>query len=167
MTPLDFISRYFWLMAIGATAANWVIFRKSAQKHIAENPQLQEGYAALLRGYLVWMNIPWLVMGVGCTVGGVPSVWHYFRPSDGNPYVLAWFGSVFLLWLLGTFWLFFREGAEKLARHPGAVKFASGLRSMDVTNPALIKAFWLMTLAGGVTGVAIMWLVDIPLPALH
>jgi hypothetical protein len=115
MEPFALVSRYFWLIAIMVTGINGLIFRKKARKYVEEDPQLEEGYAALLRGYMVWMNIPWVVMGIGCTGGGVPSLWHYFRPRDANPYVLAWFGSVFLLWVLGTFWLFFRNGAEKLA----------------------------------------------------
>ena len=164
MGLFDPVSKYFWLIAIIVTGINWLIFRKRAQKHMKENPQLAEGYAALFRGYIVWMNIPWVVMGIGCTVGGVPSVWHYFRPRDGNPYVLAWFGSVFFLWVLGTFWLFFRDGAETLVRHPGAMEFRYGLKSKDITNPILIKALWLLALAGGIVGVVVMWVMDIPMP---
>jgi len=164
MEPFDLISKYFWLLAIIVTVINWLIFRKRAQKYIEENPQLAEGYAVLFRGYLFWMNIPWVVMGIGCTAGGVPSVWYYFRPRDGNPYVIAWFVSVFLLWLFGTFWLFFRDGAEMLTRHPGAMEFRYGLKKKDITNPVLIKLFWLLALAGGVIAVVIMWTSNIPIP---
>ena len=164
MNPLILISEYFWLIAIIVTGINWVMFRKRAQKHIDENPELKRGYEALFRGYLLWMNIPWVIMGIGCTVGGVPSVWHYFRPRDGNPYVLAWFASVFLLWVFGTFWLLFREGAETLARHPGAMGFRYELKSKDITNPLQIRAFWLLALAGGIVGVVLMWYLDIPTP---
>lgn len=113
------------------------MFRKRAQEHIGKNPQLKEGYAALFRGYLFWMNLPWVIMGIGCTVGGIPSVWHYFRPRDGNPYVLAWFGSVFFLWVLGTFWLFLKSGAEMLAGHPGAIELRYGVKRKDLANPRL------------------------------
>lgn len=164
MEPFSLISKYFWLIAIMATGINWVGFRKRAQKYIAEKPELKEGYEALFRGYLLWMNIPWLVMGLGCTVGGVPSVWHYFRPRDGNPYVSAWFASVFFLWVFGSYWLFFRGGAETLSRHPGAIEFRYGFKSKDITSPVLIKAFWLLALTGGIVGVALMWSSDIPTP---
>lgn len=164
MEPFNLISKYFWLVAMVVTVINWFLFRKRAQKHIEENPKLAEGYAALFRGYLFWMNIPWVVMGLGCTVGGIPTVWHYFRPRDGNPYVLAWFGSVFFLWVFGTFWLFFKDGAETLARHPGAMEFRMGFKSKDITSPIFIKAFWLLALASGIVGVVVMWSVDIPIP---
>lgn len=158
------ISEYFWVFAIIVTFINWAMFRKRAQKHIDENPELKEGYEALFRGYIVWMNIPWVVMGIGCTVGGVSSVWHYFRPRDGNPYVLAWFASVLLLWVSGTFWLLFRGGAEKLVRHPGAMGFRYGFKSKDITNPTLIKSLWLLALIGGVIAAVAMWSMDIPIP---
>ena len=84
MEPFSLISKYFWLIAIIVTGLNWVMFRKRAQKHIEERPELKKGYEALFRGYLLWMNIPWVVRGIGCTVGEVPSVRPYFRSRDGN-----------------------------------------------------------------------------------
>lgn len=156
MNPLDLILRYFWLVAIAFTVVNFFTFKKTAKKHIEENHELEKGYSTLFRGYLFWMNIPWVIMGVGCTIGGIPSVWYYFRPRDGNPYVLAWFGCVFALWILGTFWLFFRGGAEILSRHPGAIEFSYGWKTKELTNPAAIKVVWLLALAGGVFGAAMM-----------
>jgi hypothetical protein len=164
MEPFNLVSKYFWLIAIIVTGMNWGMFRKRAQKRIEENPRLRDGYETLFRGYLLWMNIPWVVMGIGYTVGGVPSVWHYLRPRDGDPYVLAWFVSVFFLWVFGTFWLMFGGGAETLARHPGAMEFRYGLKSKDITSPALIKTFWLLALTGGIIGVVLVWFMDIPTP---
>jgi hypothetical protein len=160
-----FVSKYFWFLAIIGTAINWLRFRNRAQKHIKENPQLAEGYATLLRGYLFWMIMPWVVMGIGCTVGRVPSVWNYFRPRDRNPYVLAWFASVFFLYLLGTFWLFFQGGAEKLAQHPGAVEFRFGwFKRKDITNTAWIKFFWILMLTGTLIALVIMCTSDFSIP---
>ena len=167
MNLFDVVSQYFWLICIMLTVINWMSFRKRAQKYIEENPELKEGYEELFRGYLRWVSMPWLVMGFGCTVGGVPSVWHYFRPRDENPFVLAWFACIFVLWLYGTYWLFLRNGAEKLATHPGAIKFSYGLECKDITNPNLIKLLWLLALAGGVVGVALMWTSDIPVPNIR
>ena len=161
MELFDLISKYFWLIMIAVTAINLVMFRKRAQKYIEEKPELKDGYETLFRGYLFWMNIPWVVMGIGCTLGGVPSVWHFFEPRDGNPYVLAWFASVFFLCAFGTFWLFFRGGAETLARHPGAVEFRYGFKRKDVTNPKVIKAYWLLSLAVVIVAVVMMWYMDI------
>lgn len=167
MAIFNFMSKYFWFVAIVITVINALIFKKKSKQYIQENPKLEEGYSFLFRGYLFWLNIPWIIMGIGCTTGGVPSVWHYFRPKDGNPYVLAWFGSVFVLWILGTIWLFFKGGAEMLSTHPGALIMHYGFKTKAVTNPRSIKIFWLLALAGGIFGVAIMWLMDIPLPKIR
>jgi len=163
MNAFDLISKYFWIAAILFTATNFLFFRKRSEAYIKANPQLLEGYIALFRGYLFWMNLPWIIMGLGCTVGGVPSVWYYFRPKDGNPYVLAWFGSVFVLWILGTLWLFFKGGAQKLSEHPGAIELSYGFKRQAVTDPGTIKTFWLLALAGGIAGVALMWFIDFPI----
>jgi len=160
-------TRFFWLIAIVVTGINFLIFKKRSQKHILENPELAKGYASLFRGYLFWLNIPWVIMGLGCTIGGIPSVWHFFRPRDGNPYVLAWFGCVFALWIIGTFWLFFRKGAETLARYPGAVEIYYGWKRKEITNPMWIKIIWLLALAGGIFGVVMMWFMEIPISNLR
>jgi hypothetical protein len=167
MNGFHFTSKYFWLMGMLVTVVNFIIFRKKAQKHIQANPQLKAGYVSLFRGYLIWFNMPWIIMGIGCTIGGVPSVWHYFRPRDGNPYVLGWFCSIFLLWVVGTFWLFFRGGAETLAHHPGAIELKMGLHSKEITNPTHIKMFWLLCLSGGIIGIAMMLCWDPPIPPIN
>lgn len=164
MEIFDFMSKYFWFFAIVVTVINALIFKNKSKHYLQEDPKLKEGYSILFRGYLFWLNIPWIIMGIGCTIGGVPSVWHYFRPKDGNPYVLAWFGSVFVLWILGTIWLFYRSGAEMLSTHPGAIIMHYGFKSKVVINPIAIKIFWMLALAGGIFGVAFMCLMDIPIP---
>lgn len=84
------ISHYFWAIALLMTCINFSVMSLRARRHAASHPELAAGYRILLRGYVFWISLPWLVMAAGCTVGGVPSVWHYFRPGDHNPYVLAW-----------------------------------------------------------------------------
>jgi len=153
----EIVSRYAWALFILVTFANVAIYKARSIGHIRANPELAEGYARLLRGYLIWMNIPWVVMGIGCSVGQVPDVWHYFRPRDGNPYVLAWFASVFALWIAGTYWLLFRGGAEMLVKHPGAF----GIKRL---SPIMVKLYWFACLGGGILAVIMMWTRDIPLP---
>ena len=151
------ISKWFWAAGIAVTCANAAIFRVRARKRIQEAPELEDGYRKIIKGFVIWGNIPWLVMGIGCTVGGVPTLFHYFRPRDGNPFVLAFFASVFLVWFLGTFWLFFRNGAEMLVRHPG-------LFNHDFRSPTMVKLLWCLCLAGGVLAVVMMFTHDMPIP---
>lgn len=59
------------------------------------------------------MITPWLVMGVGIVFGGVPGLWNYLRPQDLNPYVWAWYLSVFGLACGFAYWVIFRDGAQR------------------------------------------------------
>lgn len=155
--------RHFWIAFIAVTCINAWIYKKRSRYYIEKNPDLAEGYAKLIRGYLIWLNIPWVIMGLGLTVGGVPSMAHYFQPKDGNPFVLAWFASVFLLWILGTFWLFFKGGAKTLAKYPGAIEFHSPFsKTEEITSPAVIKLIWCVCLLGGIVGVVMLWNRSIP-----
>ncbi len=151
------MTKWFWAVCIAVTFANAGVFRFRAQRHIRENPDLADGYAKIIKGFVIWGNIPWIVMGIGCLFGGVPSVFHFFRPRDGNPFVLAFFASVFIIWGLTTFWLLFRGGAEILVKHPG-------LFNKDFKSPRMLKLLWFLCLAGGIAAVAIMFIQDIPLP---
>ena len=150
--------KHFWIAFILMTFLNGAIWWWRGRKDRERDPSLTEGYRALVRGFVTWGNLPWVIMGLGILVGGVPSVFHYFNPRYPNPFVTAFFGSIFLLWGAGTYWLFARGGAEQLARHPG-------LLQPPVTSPGLIKVFWLLCLAGGVAGVTGMFIAQIQPPA--
>jgi hypothetical protein len=157
MNPVTVVSKFFWLMCIFAMAINAGILYQRSKKHTNKQPELAEGYRSIIRGSLTWGNLPWIVMGIGCTIGGVPSVFHYFRPQDGNPFVLAFFASVFLIWILGTHWIFFRNGAEMIVQHPGIL-------NINLGGATSVKVLWVLCVLGGVTAVIMMFAEAIPTP---
>ena len=75
--------RYFWVLAIITTGVNGAVWWHRAQPHIASNPKLEASYRRLIHGLLVFGNVPWIVMGLGITVGGVPTVFHFMNPRNG------------------------------------------------------------------------------------
>jgi hypothetical protein len=141
------VTKHFWLLAIFVTFANAFVFHRRSKKHIKKEPELAEGYSKIIRGFVLWGNIPWFVMGVGCTIGGVPSIFHFFRPQDGNPYVQAFLYSVFLVWILGTRWIFLRGGAEMLVKYKGLFGNMSSTVDKLFYNPTSIKLIWLLCFA--------------------
>ena len=157
MNALTIIGKWFWAGCIAVTLLNAAIFRVRANRRIKEHPELQEGYGKIIKGFVTWGNIPWVVMGFGCTIGGVPGVFHYFRPRDGNPFVTAFFVSVFFIWGLSAYWLFACNGAEMLTRHPGLFNY-------DFKSPLMVKLLWLLCLAGGIAGTLMMIFWNIPVP---
>jgi hypothetical protein len=153
------VSKWFWLVCIGVTFLNGAVFKFRARKQIKQNPSLEEGYNRIIKGFLTWGNIPWIVMGIGCTFGGVPTVWHYFNPKAGNPYVLAFFASAVLVWIMGSYWIFFRGGAQELVDHPGLLNY-------DIRSAVWVKLIWMAMLLGGVVGLYMMVTQDFSVPPL-
>jgi hypothetical protein len=156
---MEAIVRHLWVALVAVMIANALIFRVRSCRYIAENPSLESGYRRLIWGFLIWGNIPWVIIGLGCELGGVPSVLHFVRPRDGNPFVLAFFASVVLIWVLGSYWLFARGGAETMIRHPG-------LLNAKLQSPALVKIMWCVFLAGGILAAVAMFVTETPLPTM-
>jgi len=149
--------KWFWAIGIFFSFLNARTFQSRARPHIQAHPELEEGYRTLIKGYLTWGNLPLVVMGVGCTFGGVPTFFDFFRPHDRNPFVLAFYFSILLVWILGTNWLLFRGGAEMLVKHPGFL-------NIYFKSPRSIVLLWFLSIAGGVFAFIMLSSGDIPLP---
>ncbi len=135
---------YFWLLAILTNVLNTIIIWVKTRPYVKQKPELAPGYSTLIRGFFFWVNVPWVVMGAGFLFGKVPSIGAFFEPQLQNSFVLAWWGTMFLLYGLGTYWILWNGGAEMLVKHPGFLR-------QTPSNPKIIKLFWLLALAGGVT----------------
>jgi hypothetical protein len=140
----ELILRYAWVMFILITCANAAIWAKRSRPHIARNPELAPGYRKLIRGLLLYGNLPWVVMGIGILFGGVATVFDFLDPRSGI-FALVLLGVIVVLWVLGTYWLLFAGGAEELIRYPG-------LMQEPIHRPWIIKAWWLLCLSGGIAG---------------
>jgi hypothetical protein len=141
-------------MFVFVTCANGAVWWYRGRRKMAENPSLTPGYRRLVRSWLIYGNLPWLVMGAGILFGSVSSSLQYFNPRNG-PFVIAFDLTTVALWIAAFYWLLFRGGAEDLARHPGL------LRSSD---PRAVKAFFLLASAGGVFGLVMELLNHLPVP---
>ena len=148
---LSLLYKHFWAVAIILTFVNGAIWWLHGIPHRKRDPSLTGGYLSLIRGFVLWGNIPWLIMGAGILFGGVPSTVHYFDPRYPNPFVAAFFGSVFFIWIMFTYWIFARGGAEQLIRHPGGI-------FPKMSSPLRVKALWVLCLAGGIFAFVMMYL---------
>ena len=146
----NFIFDNAWVLFILVTVFNAFYLKARSQKIIAKQPDLREGYEKLFKGYLIYLNIPWIVMGIGVLFGGVQGVFSFFRPRDGNIFVLAFHASIVILWILSIWWLYFKGGAEFLVKYPGVF-------NRDIKSPILLKTLFGVMLAGGIFGMAVMW----------
>jgi len=116
---VDLLFRHFWVAFVVVTVVNGRAWWSRVESRIRSQPDLEPGYRRLYRGYLLWTNMPWVLMGLGILSGQTESIFDFLRPSEGNPFVLAWWGFMAGLLCLGTYWVFVAGGAETLERHPG------------------------------------------------
>ena len=147
---MELVFKHFWIACIAVVFANAAVWWSRSREHRERDPSLTDQYRSVLRGFVVWGNIPWLIMGLGIVVGGVPSVFAFLDPRSSNPYVIGWFGSLLLLWALGTYWLFLCNGAEQLSRLPGILQ-------PPFDTPTGIKTLWFLCVLAGLVAVAGWW----------
>lgn len=140
-------------MFLAVTVANALVIKFRSRSLIAQRPELASGYRRLFWGYLTFLSLPWLVMGYGIELGGIPNMFSFFRPREGNPIVLTFFATTVVLWILALYWLFARQGAEFLIEHPGVFR---GIPQ----NPTFIKAWFCLAIAGGVVALIAMSIVN-------
>lgn len=141
---------YFWILGMLAVVMGTIYLRNSWKKIVEVQPELRKGYDQLLLGYLVFFNIPWIVMGIGMIFGGIPSSLSFFKPRNGSIFILAFYISIVLLWILGAWWLYFKGGAEFLIEHPGSM-------NSTFNSPKQVKFFYAVTLVFGIVAMILMW----------
>ncbi len=149
MQSTNYIFNYFWVIALIVTLLNAVIFKFRSRKYIEKNPKLKNSYGRLIKGFTFWNCLPWIVMSFGPLTGHVTNLFEYFRPMDGNPYVLAFIATIVLEWILLVHWIFFRGGAETICQHPG-------LMNWTPPNPIMVKIFVVLCVAGGIAALTLM-----------
>ncbi len=106
------LSEYFWLIVLGFAVFN---YRKARGAILTSEPTGQVGEAEIyLKRFVLYANLPWVVMGLGQILGYTPTVWYYFRPQDGNPFVIAWLAVAFVTSCAYAWWVLFAGGAQKV-----------------------------------------------------
>ncbi|MGH8082387.1 MAG: hypothetical protein ACREP7_17555 [Lysobacter sp.] len=63
------------------------------------------------RRFAIAAAIPWLTMAYGLIFAGVPSVFAFFKPQVGPPFVTIWLAGMSALFLTFTAWVFLANGA--------------------------------------------------------
>jgi hypothetical protein len=157
VNPVDFIAKWFWAVCIVMSFVNAAIMKYRAAPYIRANPELADGYRTIIKGMLLWGDIPFAVLGIGCLTGRIPSIFYIFRPRDGDPYVIAFYVSVLLTWILGANWIIFRGGAEMLVKHPGVL-------NMNLKSPRIVILLTLLSLAVGIMWFLLMYFQVFPMP---
>lgn len=152
--------KHFWIMFIIVTIANGLIWKSRSKKYVSENPALKDGYDSLIKGWFIYGNIPWIIMGVGMVTGTTQDMFEFFNPRQRNPIVIIFFLSIITLWIRGSYWIYFNGGAEKLVNHPGM--FTQTEKGNEKFEIMKVKLMWGLGILGGIFGFIMMWNMDFP-----
>ena len=131
-----------------------------AKEVIAEDPGRASQCRRLIRRVAACISLPWVVMGIGLTMGRVPTVLHFCRPRDGNPYVLAFHVALLLLWIITFVWVFLMGGARFIDENPRL--FLAWGRPLIPSSLLMIRLLVATALL-----MAAMWLVEVPIPEIR
>jgi len=149
------MEKNFWLFFLISNVSYAFSFKLRARTSITERPELVEGYEKIFKGYLFFGSLPWVVMGAGILSGSVHGFFDYFRPWEGNPFVLAFHAVIITFYILAVIWIYFRSGAEFLVTHPGFF-------TLNIKSQTGIKIMTAISLAGGVVATYLMWFIQAP-----
>jgi len=111
--PIRLVFEYFWVVALAVTAMNYFKARRALNAASLSPDGAADGQR-YLRTFVLMSAIPWVIMGLGQQRGSTPTVLHYFRPQDGNPFVFAWIAAIFLQACVHAWWVLFADGAAKI-----------------------------------------------------
>ena len=158
---MDTIIQHFWIILIATTVVNGIILKYRSQKYIAENPDLKKGYNDYLKGWLFFGNIPWIIMAIGNLTGMTETTTDFFHPREMNPIVLVFHASIVVLCGLGVYWIYMKNGAEFIEKHPGLFQQSSFLGKKGMTAKR-VKIFFPLMLFGSIMGIVMIWVMNIP-----
>jgi hypothetical protein len=148
------VGRYAWLIFLMGTAGFlWPSPR--LRDRLTNDAAFAEADRIIRRKAFLWMSAPWVMMGFGELIGGVPSFWRFFDPRHGGPWVLAFFLSVFAVWIASAYWIFTRDGASAIVDHQ--LVAAHGTRKLVELTPKRVKLLFTLLLVGGVVAVGLMF----------
>jgi len=150
----------FWLLAIIMIFFNAYYLKLRSRPLVKVNPDLEEGFTKVFWGTIIFGGAPWLVMGVGMTIGGLATPFHFFRPRAGNPYVIAFHLTLILIWILAVIWIYFKDGADFWVKYIVPLRGSSPL-TRSVTG---VKIWFALCLLGGLVAMIMMWIIDLPAP---
>lgn len=136
------LDRYLW--------AVFIVLATAFVLNVRWKLRLRTTRGAILA--LVVANLPWLVEGLAIALDPRITTHNIFRSSFGWPGP-AMVASIVIVWIGMFYWLFTREGAERLAANPIAL-----LRLPR--SAAGIKLLFVIALCGGIFGIAAAVITD-------
>ena len=156
------IFKFFPLIFIAVAFLNYFLLKSKVKKYSDQNEELKAGYDKLLKGFLIFSVCPWIIVVLGDLTGSTNGIFDYFHPRSLNPFVLTFHFCLMVIFSLTIYWIYFKNGADFLSKHPGLIQFQGFGGSKDITSTLSIKIFFAISLLGGIAALIMMWFIDFP-----
>ncbi|WP_133166843.1 hypothetical protein [Solimicrobium silvestre] len=154
MNLFNLFGHYFWVISIVVSLQ--VFWQSGAvRERCKSDVEFAIDDSKVRWKLFLWMCAPWFAMGIGQRFGGVPTVWHFLKPGDGNPWVALFFLSVFGCWLLAAYWVYLRDGANAIVEHQ--LIRINGLTGQVKLTPNKVKLVVALMLIGGIAAALTMF----------
>jgi hypothetical protein len=141
----------FVLPLVIITFANAAIWWSRGREEIAKNPALKWGYRRLVLRFLIYGNIPWVIL---CAAFELP-------PPFRVPLWIAFAITIVFYWIAGFYWIVFGGGAQELAAYPGLLRGAPRDPSTIKTQVSIILS---LILVGAI--LVVSYLVSVAVPPI-
>ncbi|HEX4912159.1 MAG TPA: hypothetical protein VFV64_15475 [Permianibacter sp.] len=143
------VGQYFWIFCLFFCFVSYVLARRRLLKHSSLNGLNVEHGLQIIKWFWLANMLPWMVMGLGLLSGSGLSVWDYFRPQDGNPLVVGWFASLFLLTVVFAIWVLFMGGAKDIYQYqlftsPRVFSRETPVSENMIKLIAAVAPFWIL-----------------------
>ncbi len=141
---LEFLFRNFWLLAIGVGILNYFLIRRNVRQYIKEDPSRESGYEQYLTYLLLFLVLPWVLMGAGILSGEMNTVFDALNPRNGPWIVQVFWGLIGSLFLVHAVWVIRGPGAEFYENHPGLLRI--NIPGIDSERPTARQIRWIWTI---------------------
>jgi hypothetical protein len=111
--------KHFWLTMVVAHGINCLWRRFNIKEHIRADSNRKKGYNEFLRGCFIIGNLPSLIIGVGVLTGTINTTFDALDRNISNPIPFAIMITLLAIWTAGVVWIYFKNGAKFLEKHPG------------------------------------------------
>ncbi|MGC1122065.1 MAG: hypothetical protein WBA22_13325 [Candidatus Methanofastidiosia archaeon] len=110
-----FVYEYLWFLGVPVGVINVLWGKYRLSETLRRHPEWTEEANTFLKGYLLYMTVPFLFLGLLQLAGGYNNPFYVFMHDFSIYQVLAW-TVLFFFWYRAFHYIFFQDGAKQLAK---------------------------------------------------
>lgn len=156
----QYMLKHPWIIFIIINSLNAFSILKRNQPHIDEKPERKQGYQKAFLYFLLFGNLPFIIMAWGMLSGMTNNIFDFLNLSQLNPIVSLFYISILFTWLLIIKFIFFNRGIKFLNDHPGII-YSRGLNAHTNTlDETTVKIMTIILTIGYIIAMIVLWNID-------